>query len=134
MRAGKGYKGRGNRKFEHCVDLVAHLCSFHLGPLQLTQLDMLTEQRMTVRQLVWYFFNHDILDVPFCPESVAMLPDVIPQHPCRQQNPVVRRPPFFINPMNGELGLEAERKGKGKGKAGKGKGKGAPLPYPIGPP
>eukprot|EP00971_Amphidinium_carterae_P163002 3231803-Amphidinium_carterae.1 len=89
MRAGKGYKGRGNRKFEHCIDLVEHLCNH--------QLDLIDQQGQTVRQLVWYFFNRDILDVPLCPGSVGMLPDVIPAHPCQQHNPALRRPPFFIN-------------------------------------
>eukprot|EP00971_Amphidinium_carterae_P131056 2596475-Amphidinium_carterae.1 len=133
MTRGKGYKGRGNRKFEHCIDLVAHLCSHHLGDNQHAQLDMIEEQGITIWQMVMYYFNSDILQVPLCHGSVPILPDVIPPHPCGSHNPVLRRPPFFINSITGELGPQAERKGKdgkGKGKDGKdrdggyGKGKG----------
>eukprot|EP00971_Amphidinium_carterae_P291539 5787619-Amphidinium_carterae.1 len=124
MRKGKGYKGRGNRRFEECIDLVEHLCNWHLGPLQQQQLDMIKEQRITVRQLVYYFFNRDILDIP-C--SVPMLHEIIPRHPCGQHNPALPRSPFFINPLNGVLGPEAERlKGREE--------EAAPLPHPIGPP
>eukprot|EP00971_Amphidinium_carterae_P250622 4975396-Amphidinium_carterae.1 len=112
---------------------------------------MINEQRIAVRQLVHYFFNRDILDIPLCLGSVPMLPAIIPRHPCGQHNPALRRSPFFVNPFSGVLGPDAERLGKGKGKdrdEDKGKGKGemhggkgrdeeanpAPLPHPIGPP
>eukprot|EP00971_Amphidinium_carterae_P281883 5595687-Amphidinium_carterae.1 len=117
MRKGKGYKGRGNRRFADVLDLVTHLCNWHLGPGQTTQLEMLNEQRITTRQLVYYFFNRDVLDIPLCPGSVPLLPPTIPQHPCGQHNPALRRLPFFINPYNGVLGIEAERLPQGREKA-----------------
>eukprot|EP00971_Amphidinium_carterae_P281789 5593915-Amphidinium_carterae.1 len=62
---------------------------------------MINEQRITTRQLIYYFFNRDVLDMPLCPGSVPLLPPAIPQHPCGQHNPAIRRSPFFINPYNG---------------------------------
>eukprot|EP00971_Amphidinium_carterae_P347685 6489791-Amphidinium_carterae.1 len=145
-KGGGKHKGREYR-FHTCAELIDHLMSFHLGTQQRQQHEEMISEGITIRQMMYYFFNRDIVTHPLPYGTLGMMPKSIPNHFCGSHNRRIGDHPFYFNqagerpdhegpyyPGHGKGDGGIPTHGKGNDGIPPGKGKGEPRGGKIGPP